>query len=198
MPDLLKDEDVGLTGLLSDLDVGIANPVPVNTQLAQYPRLGPEATLPDFLNQPPMQTQPWMGGMVPSVFPQAMAPTDLLPAIRKVGGDVVSGEPGDTHPKIIEDYGLTTENIDQRGFVGPAGQFIDRRQAAQITGLPTEREPGNLHSTDLPAYKAADPEKLEEIERKFKYYMRLLPSPQLRQHQPPEHSTQQPVQPFPE
>lgn len=75
--------------------------------------------------------------------------TALRPAIRKIGGDVVPGEIGDTHPEIADRNELTTENIDMKGFVTPAGRFIGRPEAAQATGVPTEREPGRLHSTDL-------------------------------------------------
>lgn len=97
--------------------------------------------------------------------PKGQFARGIAPAVRKVGGDVAVGEPGDTHPDIIEEHGLTTDNIDQRGFVTPSGQFMDRRTAAAATGLPTEREPGNLHSTDLPAYKKAEiPESLMGIQ----------------------------------
>lgn len=89
----------------------------------------------------------------------APAPTaaNARPAIRLVGGEVVTGEGGQTHPDIISDKGLTAEQIDQRGFVDDQGNFLDREQAAQQTGLPTEKEPERLHSTDLPEAKTEVP-----------------------------------------
>lgn len=120
----------------------------------QFPTLPPGATLADFLSQQPPIMQPWEGGVVRSALPGSLQPEDLLPAVRKIGGELAVGEQGDTHPDIIEREGIPAVEIDQRGFMGPQGEFYDRESAAQGTGLPTEREPGRLHSTDLPAFEA--------------------------------------------
>lgn len=72
------------------------------------------------------------------------------PAIRLVGGEVVTGEAGQTHPDIIKANDLKATDIDQRGFVDDKGNFKDREQAAQQTALPTQQEEKRLHSTDLP------------------------------------------------
>lgn len=120
----------------------------------QFPTLPPGATLADFLSQQPPIMQPWEGGVVRSALPGSLQPEDLLPAVRKIGGELAVGEQGDTHPDIIEREGIPAVEIDQRGFMGPQGEFYDREAAAQGTGIPTEREPGRLHSTDLPAFES--------------------------------------------
>lgn len=106
------------------------------------------ATLPDFMSQQP-PGEPWRSGVVRSTFPGILKPQDLFPAVRKIGGELAVGEQGDTHPDIIKREGITANDLDQRGFVGPQGEFMDREAAAQATGVPTDREPGRLHSTDL-------------------------------------------------
>lgn len=122
-------------------------------QQPTIPRLQPGATLADVLRQPPLVTPPWEGGVVRSVLPGVLQPEDLLPAVRKIGGAIAEGEPEDTHPDIITREQIPAIEIDQRGFTGPDGQFLDREAAAQATGIPTMREPGRLHSTDLSAFQ---------------------------------------------
>ena len=91
---------------------------------------------------------------VPAIeMPKTPTETGVYPAVREVGGKVDVGEAGQTHPDIIKEEGLKATDIDQRGFVDPQGQFLDREQAAQVTGQPTEMEPGRQHSTDLPEAK---------------------------------------------
>jgi hypothetical protein len=141
-----------------------------------FPSLGEQATLPEVLRQPEptfdiegtprIQTGKWMDdaevGRVPVARkPEPMDPNSMLPAMRLVGGDVVVGEPGDTHPDIIKRHSLSARDIDQRGFYAN-GKFVDRRIGQESTGLPTEREPGNLHSTDLPGYKRPESELPED------------------------------------
>lgn len=77
----------------------------------------------------------------------------LRPAIRKIGGDVVVGEAGKTHEDIITENKLSPHDIDQRGFVDEQGNFLDREQAKQKSGLPSRSEEQRLHSTDLPEAK---------------------------------------------
>lgn len=91
----------------------------------------------------------------PEEMPETPSKTGLYPAIREVGGKVDVAPAGETHPDIIKKEGLKAEDIDQRGFVNEKGEFKDREQAAQIGGVPTEREAARQHSTDLP--EAAGP-----------------------------------------
>lgn len=96
--------------------------------------------------------------VVRDVPPGSVPAEGIVPAIRLIGGEVVSGKLGDTHPDIIKREGIKAEDIDQRGFSDPTGKqfFLDREAAAKGTQLPTEREPGRLHSTDL-TKAAAEP-----------------------------------------
>lgn len=114
----------------------------------EYPILPPQATLAEALRQPTPMIEPWQGGVVRSALPGSLQPEDLLPAVRKIGGELSVGEQGDTHPDIIESEGIPAVEIDQRGFVGPQG-FMDRESAATALQAPTQFEPGRLHSTDL-------------------------------------------------
>lgn len=96
----------------------------------------------------------------PAEVPRGTSETGLRPAIRLVGGDVVVGEAGQTHPDIISRDKLSATDIDQRGFVDPQGKFLDREQSDVILksqGVPTTREPGRAHSTDLPESKESPP-----------------------------------------
>jgi len=83
-------------------------------------------------------------------LPTSPTATGLRPAIRLVGGRVVVGDAGVTHPDIIKANDIKAEHIDQRGFVNEKGEFQDREQAATQTQLPTKKEAERLHSTDLP------------------------------------------------
>lgn len=116
-------------------------------QQPQYPTLDAGASLSDVLNQPARLPGP--GGVVRSVLPGVLQPEDLLPAVRKIGGETITGEQGDTHPDIIKREGIPAIELDQRGFTGPRGEFYDRESAAQGLRAPTAFEPGRLHSTDL-------------------------------------------------
>lgn len=87
--------------------------------------------------------------VVRAAVPGSLAPDQLLPAVRLIGGETVTGAQGDTHPDIIDKWGLPARDIDQRGFTGPFGFFYDRESAAQALRAPTVFEPGRLHSTDL-------------------------------------------------
>lgn len=79
-----------------------------------------------------------------------ITPDAIVPAIRKIGGEIVPGEKGQTHPEIIKEEKIPATEIDQRGFTDPQGNvFLDREAAAQGTQAPTEFEQGRLHSTDL-------------------------------------------------
>ena len=78
----------------------------------------------------------------------------IVPAVRS-GGATAVGEQGDTHRDI-----LTKRNMpegSERGF-WLDGKWLSRSEAAKITGLETKLEPGQLHSEDLPGYKAKQPE----------------------------------------
>ena len=123
-------------GLETAMAVGA--PLAIEAGLARTPK--PTAT----------ETTP----QVPAIeMPKTPTETGVYPAVREVGGKVDVGEAGQTHPDIIKEEGLKATDIDQRGFVDPQGQFLDREQAAQVTGQPTEMEPGRQHSTDLPEAK---------------------------------------------
>ena len=86
-------------------------------------------------------------------MPKTPTATGMRPAIRLVGGDVVVGDAGMTHPDIIGRDKLKVEDIDQRGFVDEQGRFHDREQTAAVTGQPTQQEVARQHSTDLPEAK---------------------------------------------
>lgn len=101
--------------------------------------------------------------VIRDVQPNSIPADAIVPAIRLIGGKVVPGKgtPDETHNDIIKDNGLTTKDIDQRGFSDPAGTkfFLDRETAAKGTGVQTQFEAGRLHSTDLQkqAEKSAEP-----------------------------------------
>lgn len=80
---------------------------------------------------------------------------ELTPAIKTEEGI----KTGQNHPEIIEREGLEPEVRDAKdaGFVTDEGEFKTREQAAEETGLPTNKEEGKLHSSDLPK---EDPELL--------------------------------------
>lgn len=103
---------------------------------------------PVALEPPDIVVQP-QTGVVQSAAPGSIAPTDLKPSVRLIGGEQVTGNIGDTHPDIIKRESIPAVDIDQRGFQGPGGEFFPRESAAIATGLPTEMEPTRLHSTDL-------------------------------------------------
>lgn len=107
----------------------------------------------------PRRTTPTVTETTPSVpaaeMPTTPTQTGLRPAIRLVGGKVVVGDAGSTHPDIIKSNNLTAEDIDQRGFVDEQGNFKDREQAAQQSGVPTASETARQHSTDLPEAKVS-------------------------------------------
>lgn len=91
----------------------------------------------------------------PEEMPTTPTVTGVRPAIRLVGGKVIAGDAGMTHPDIIKANELKATDIDQRGFVNERGEFMDREQTAVETGVPTEKEPARQHSTDLPEAKPA-------------------------------------------
>ena len=73
----------------------------------------------------------------------------LTPAIQ-VGGKTFTGE---DHLAAYEKAKVTSQpdtSGAQEGFVDAQGKFLTREQAAQQTGLPTAKESGKLHSSDLP------------------------------------------------
>lgn len=108
----------------------------------------PEAKEIKELPAPKAGTVPQIPEVVQTAKPGDISPHELVPAIRLVGGQVVKGEWGDTHPDIIKRHGLTAENIDQRGFMGK-DKFWPRIPAADATQIDTKKQEGELHSTDL-------------------------------------------------
>lgn len=70
-------------------------------------------------------------------------------AIQTPQGNVVAA------PTHVEAYDKAKSEVQpdtsgsKEGFVTDAGTFVSREQAANMTGLPTETEPGKLHSSDL-------------------------------------------------
>lgn len=133
---------------LREMAGGPLGPLPATPeQLAMQNFQGQQMAMPGIAA---MRTKSTVPDVVQEAEPGTADPHELLPAIRLVGGQVVQGEWGDTHPDIIKRNELDAKQIDQRGFYGK-GKFWPRIQAAQATQLPTDREPGMLHSTDLPA-----------------------------------------------
>jgi len=114
-----------------------------------------------------LRDQAWAPPVVREVPPGSIDVKAIVPAIRLVGGKVIQGALGDTHPDIILREGIKAEDIDQRGFSDPTGQkfFLDREAAAKGTLAPTAREPGRLHSTDLPAAKAQETPAVHSLEQ---------------------------------
>lgn len=93
------------------------------------------------LGEPNLSFSPGRGYMRPQ----------LKPAIRAMGGRIIQGNANEVHNDIIARNRLSPEEIDQRGFVDEQGRWYDReRAAAARPDLPTQNEPGRLHSTDLP------------------------------------------------
>lgn len=123
-------------------------PLPqAETTFPQFPTLPEEPTLPDVLRQPRKQIN--ASGVVENVLPGSYHPEELRPAVRMIGGELAVGEKGDTHPDIIKRDEIDATDLDQRGFVGPSGEFFPREQAKLAALLPDEMEPGRSHSTDL-------------------------------------------------
>jgi len=60
---------------------------------------------------------------------------------------------GTPHDDIAEQNKLGDDG--ERGFVTSTGRFIDREEAAKLSGIPTKEEPGKLHTQDVQA--AAEP-----------------------------------------
>lgn len=102
-----------------------------------------------------------------SEIPKQESPSGLFPAIRLIGGDVVVGKVGETHPEIAKREKINVTEIDQKGFVDKQGKFLDREQAAQITQLPTQFEEGRLHAPDLPEKGPSDQTKTTSEESKI-------------------------------
>jgi hypothetical protein len=71
------------------------------------------------------------------------------PALRTKGGGMFVGEQGVTHDQLLAKHGLRDSQV-ERGFVDAAGKWMGRTEAAERTGLPTQKEAGKLHSQDLP------------------------------------------------
>ena len=95
-----------------------------------------------FTIDPPAPTKPALTIEPPATEKSAPAAPDLRPAVRHPGGFVVEAPKGFSH----DDLGKPPEQA--RGFVDQSGTFLDRRQAAQASGVPTTEEPGKLHSED--------------------------------------------------
>lgn len=130
----------------------------VRIQEQTAPPLKPEEALPLTPQAAAAPTATETTPPVPAAeMPKTPTATGMRPAIRLVGGRVVVGDAGTTHPDIIKANSIKAEEIDQRGFVDEQGKFHDREQTAAITGQPTEREPGRQHSTDLPEAKPTAP-----------------------------------------
>ena len=78
-------------------------------------------------------------------------------AAINVGGKVV---PAETHVDAYakaKETGTPDTSGAQEGFVTDKGRFITREEAAQMSGLPTETEPGKLHSSDLNKSQESQP-----------------------------------------
>ena len=82
----------------------------------------------------------------------SVRPEELAPAVRLNDGTVIRGKPGDSHADIIQENQIQATDIDQRGFADSTGKFLDREAAAKGTGIETAKEPGRLHTSDLPEF----------------------------------------------
>lgn len=75
----------------------------------------------------------------------------VVPAIQTPAGRVVTGEDHVTAYETAKATGTPDTSGSKEGFVDKtSGEFITREAAAVKTGLPTQTEPGKLHSSDLP------------------------------------------------
>ena len=75
---------------------------------------------------------------------------NLTPAI-KVGEKTFTGEDHLAAYGNAKESGQPDTSGAQEGFVDASGKFLTREQAAKISQLPTAKEPGKLHSSDLAA-----------------------------------------------
>lgn len=139
-----------------NLAAGVAIPAAIEAGIARVRPAAPP--IPDIpgraLRMPEGARPPTATETTPPVpaaeMPTTPTETGIRPAIRLVGGKVVVGDAGQTHPDIIKANSLKAEDIDQRGFVDTSGKFLDREQAAAVTPeVPTAAEPERRHSTDL-------------------------------------------------
>jgi hypothetical protein len=83
-------------------------------------------------------------------LPTGNKPTEQVePAVELPNGQVTTGE---DHVDAYAEAKKETPDTSgaKEGFVDEKGDFISREEAADKTGLPTETEPGKLHSSDLP------------------------------------------------
>ena len=93
-----------------------------------------------------------VGGDIPQ-DPLKLA-AELVPAVRTMEGKKIPATSEQmSHNDVIEGNGLETEDIDKRGFMDSKGNWYEREEAANKTGLSTEVEEGRLHSSDLPRAK---------------------------------------------
>lgn len=111
-------------------------------------RQGQKGMPPTAPSPAPTYTPGSQGGKVGS----GINPEDLRPAVR-IAGRLLVGERGDTHADILERYGydpkLYPHSSPNRGFA-LNGEFLDRKQAEQVSGLKGTAEAGGLDSQDLP------------------------------------------------
>jgi hypothetical protein len=91
----------------------------------------------------------------------------LTPAIQ-VAGKLFIGEDHVAAYRKAKDSGQPDTSGAQEGFVRANGKFISRADAAKLTGLPTAKEPGKLHSSDLPSSAGAPAEAAAKVEQEFK------------------------------
>lgn len=131
---------------------------PAPQQIAEKKAPAEEAVAPK--ESAPAETTPQSQQEVPGASEQSEPPVNLTPAVKTDEG-IAAGE---NHPEIIEREGLEPEVRDTKdaGFVTDEGDFKTREQAAEETGLPTNKEEGKLHSSDL--LKKTFP-KLDEFEK---------------------------------
>lgn len=93
------------------------------------------------------------GGIPPKASAEGVQ--KLRPAV-KIGDKVYIGEAGATHADILKANGFDpkvyTHFNEARGFVSvdKPGEFLNRQQAQQISGIPGTAKAGGLDSQDLP------------------------------------------------
>lgn len=93
------------------------------------------------------------GGLPPRASAEGVQ--KLRPAV-KIGDKVYIGEQGATHASILKANGFDpkvyTHFNEARGFVSidKPGEFLNRQQAQQISGIPGTAKAGGLDSQDLP------------------------------------------------
>ena len=88
------------------------------------------------------------GAEPPEDVKRSRAILEMRPAVETEDGRVLIGEQGESHNEIIVRNNLKSTDVSNRGF-RLDGKTLNRKEAAEITGIETQTQPGQLHSQDL-------------------------------------------------